>query len=64
MKLLEGDEWVQQTIGHSVDTLLSELQNGIEETLDEELDILLADSRYGFIKTLTDGTVRKSTQLR
>ncbi len=62
-KLLEGDQGIASVVGKTAQDLLERHRAQIEESLDEEADILIADSRYGFIKSITDETVKKQTQV-
>lgn len=64
LKLLEGDEKVQETL-KVPDALLSEIklyQDKLEKKYDMDIETIIADSRYQFTTSVTRKAVKKKEQ--
>ncbi|KJS31893.1 MAG: iron transporter FeoB [Desulfatitalea sp. BRH_c12] len=63
VKLLESDPVVAGIVSAASRNLRDRHLARIEEKLGEEADILVADSRYGLIRQLTEGTVKRGSRV-
>ncbi len=63
IKLLENDEFAIQLVDPQIRETVEQAKHNIEQETGEESDILIADSRYGFINTLTQDTLKKTTSV-
>lgn len=64
LKLLEYEDNVAPEIqGQELDRIVVEHRRKIHQQLDEDIDIIVADSRYGFIRNITQGAVKHSTEV-
>jgi ferrous iron transport protein B len=65
IKLLENDQWTRERVqakGAISENEIRAKQNKIETILDDTADIICADYRYGFIKGITQTTVKRAAQ--
>jgi ferrous iron transport protein B len=63
VKLLESDPFVARLVSAASRNLRDYHLARIEATLGEEADILVADSRYGLIRQLTEGTLKRGSRV-
>lgn len=49
--------------GKELDRIVIENRHKIHKLLHEEIDIIVADSRYGFIRSLVQGSVRQTRNI-
>lgn len=64
LKLLEYEDRVAPELkGKELDQIVIENRRKIHQLLHEDIDIIVADSRYGFIRSLMQGSVRQTRNI-
>ncbi|MGF1480582.1 MAG: Fe(2+) transporter permease subunit FeoB [Cyanophyceae cyanobacterium] len=63
LKLLEYERIAPELKGKELDRLVVENRRKIHQLLQEDIDIIVADSRYGFIRSLIQGSVRQKRNI-
>lgn len=64
LKLLEYEDRVAPELkGKELDQIVIENRRKIHQLLHEDIDIIVADSRYGFIRSLIQGSVRQTRNI-
>ncbi|WP_373536969.1 Fe(2+) transporter permease subunit FeoB [Microcoleus sp.] len=65
LKLLEyQDEVAPELANKDLEQIVVPHRRRVHETLDDDLDIIIADSRYTYIRTLTQGIVESSREVK
>lgn len=64
LKLLEYEDHIAPELkGKELDQIVVENRRKIHQLLEEDIDIIVADSRYGFIRSLMQGSVRQKRNI-
>ncbi len=63
LKLLEYDRVSPELKGKELNKIIVENRRKIHQLLHEDIDIIVADSRYGFIRSLIQGAIKKNREI-